>query len=41
MKKTRIAFGLRDMQMGGVESVLVRTLDELQKNKNLELNVIT
>ena len=41
MKKTKIAFCLRDMQMGGVESVLVRTLDELQKNKNLELNVIT
>ena len=41
MKKTKIAFCLRDMQMGGVESVLIRTLDELQKNKNLELNVIT
>lgn len=41
MKKTKIAFCLRDMQMGGVESVLIRTLDELQKNKNLELKVIT
>ena len=41
MKKTKIAFCLRDMQMGGVESVLIRTLDELQKNKNLELNIIT
>lgn len=41
MKKLRVAFCLRDMQMGGVESVLIRTLDELQKNKNIELNIIT
>lgn len=41
MKKIKLAFCLRDMQMGGVESVLIRTLDELQKNKNLDLNVIT
>lgn len=31
MKKIKIAFCLRDMQVGGVESVLLRTLDELQK----------
>lgn len=41
MKKIKIAFCLRDMQVGGVESVLLRTLDELQKHKNLELNIIT
>lgn len=41
MKKQRIAFCLRDMQMGGVESVLIRTLDELQKHKNIELNLVT
>lgn len=41
MKKLRVAFCLRDMQMGGVESVLIRTLDKLQKYKNLELNIIT
>lgn len=41
MKKQRIAFCLRDMQMGGVESVLIRTLDELLKHKNIELNLVT
>ena len=41
MVKKRIAFCLRDMQMGGVESVLVRTLDELQKHKDIELSLIT
>ncbi len=41
MKKIKVAFCLRDMQMGGVESVLIRTLDELQKNRNLDLNIIT
>lgn len=41
MKKLRVAFCLRDMQMGGVESVLIRTLDKLQKYENLELNIIT
>ena len=41
MKKLRIAFCLRDMQMGGVESVLIRTLDKLMKHKNIELSVIT
>lgn len=41
MKKTRVAFCLRDMQIGGVESVLIRTFDELLKNKNIELSLIT
>lgn len=41
MKNIRIAFCLRDMQMGGVESVLIRTLDALQKYKNIEISFIT
>lgn len=41
MKKLKVAFCLRDMQLGGVESVLLRTLDELSKNKNIDLSVIT
>ena len=41
MKKIRVAFCLRDMQIGGVESVLIRTFDELLKNKNIELSLIT
>lgn len=41
MKKIKVAFCLRDMQLGGVESVLTRTLDELSKNQNIELSVIT
>ena len=41
MKKINIAFCLRDMQMGGVESVLVRTLDELIKQKNINISIIT
>lgn len=41
MKKIKVAFCLRDMQLGGVESVLIRTLDELSKNKNIDLSVIT
>lgn len=41
MKKLRIAFCLRDMQMGGVESVLIRMLNELEKNKSLDINIIT
>lgn len=39
MKK--VAFCLRDMQMGGVESVLIRTLDELVHDKNFEVTVVT
>ena len=41
MKKIRVAFCLRDMQMGGVESVLIRTLDKLSKYKNIEISLIT
>jgi len=41
MKKIRVAFCLRDMQIGGVESVLIRTFDELLKNKNIEISLIT
>ena len=41
MKKTKIAFCLRDMQLGGVESVLIRTLDKLSKYKNIDISMIT
>jgi glycosyltransferase involved in cell wall biosynthesis len=41
MKKIHVAFCLRDMQLGGVESVLIRTLDELKKHKNINISVIT
>ena len=41
MKDINVAFCLRDMQMGGVESVLIRTLDELQKHKNIHISLIT
>ena len=41
MTKKRVAFCLRDMQIGGVESVLIRTFDKLLKNKNIELFLIT
>ena len=39
MKK--IAFCLRDMQLGGVESVLIRTLDNFIADKNLDVTVVT
>ena len=41
MKKLRVAFCLRDMQVGGVESVLIRTLDKLSKYKDIEVSLIT
>lgn len=41
MKKTKVAFCVRDMRIGGVESVLIRTMDTLLKNKNIEVSVIT
>ena len=41
MKKIKVAFCLRDMQIGGVESVLIRTLDKLAEYKNIDLSVIT
>ena len=40
MKKIKVAFCLRDMQLGGVESVLIRTLDKLQEYKNIDISVI-
>lgn len=39
--KTKVAFCVRDMRIGGTESVLLRTLKALRKNKNLEFHVIT
>lgn len=39
--KTKVAFCLRDMNVGGVESVLTRTLDKLQHYQDLDLVVIT
>lgn len=41
MKKIKVAFCLRDMQIGGVESVLIRTIDKLSEYKNIEISVIT
>lgn len=41
MKKLRVAFCLRDMQMGGVESVLIRVFDKLAQYKNIEIYLIT
>ena len=41
MKKTKLAFCLRDMQIGGVESVLIRTLDKLLNSRDIEISVIT
>lgn len=41
MTNINVAFCLRDMQMGGVESVLVRTLDGLIKHKNINISIIT
>jgi len=41
MKKLKVAFCLRDMQVGGVESVLVRTLDELVADKKFDITVVT
>ncbi len=41
MKKTKIAFCLRDMRIGGAEACLIRTLDELVKRDDLEIIVVT
>lgn len=41
MKKLHVAFCLRDMQLGGVESVLIRTLDKLSEYKDIDISVIT
>ena len=37
----RVAFCLRDMQLGGVESVLIQTLDALIYDKDLDVTVVT
>ena len=40
-RKINVAFCLRDMKVGGVESVLVRTLDKLSSFSDLNIIVIT
>ncbi len=41
MKKIKIALCVRDMKIGGVESVMIRTMEMLLKNKDLEIVVVT
>lgn len=41
MKKIKIAFCVRDMRIGGVESVMIRTMDALLKTNLFEIYVIT
>lgn len=41
MKKIKVAFCVRDMKIGGVESVMIRTMDALLKHKEIEIFVIT
>ena len=41
MKKVKVAFCLRDMQLGGVESVLIRTLEQLVLDKKFDITVVT
>ncbi len=41
MRKKKIAICLRDMKIGGVESVCIRTLEALMKNPDLEIILIT
>ena len=40
-RKIRVAFCLRDMMVGGVESVLTRTLDKLAQYNDLDITVVT
>lgn len=40
-KKVKVVFCLRDMQLGGVESVLVRTLDQLIKRDDLDISFVS
>lgn len=40
-RKIRVAFCLRDMKVGGVESVLTRTLDKLAQYPDIDITVIT
>lgn len=39
--QTRVAFCIRDLNVGGVESVLTRTLERLEKYRDLEIVVVT
>lgn len=41
MKKIKVAFCVRDMKIGGVESVMIRTLDALLKTNLFDISVIT
>lgn len=41
MKKIKIAFCLRDMQLGGVESVLIRVLEEMLQRNDVEVVLLT
>ena len=40
-KKIRVAFCMRDMQMGGAEAVLVRTLEQLIKRDDLDVSFVS
>ena len=40
-RKIRVAFCLRDLKVGGVESVLTRTLNRLSKFSDLDITVVT
>jgi glycosyltransferase involved in cell wall biosynthesis len=40
-KKTRVAFCMRDMQLGGAEAVLVRTLEGLMKRGDLDISIVS
>ncbi len=40
-KKLKVVFCLRDMQLGGVESVLVRTLEQLIRRDDLDISFVS
>lgn len=40
-RKIHVAFCLRDLKVGGVESVLTRTLDKLSQYSDLDITVVT
>lgn len=40
-KKVKVVYCLRDMQLGGVESVLVRTLEQLIKRDDLDISFVS
>lgn len=40
-KKLKVVFCLRDMQLGGVESVLVRTLEQLLQRDDLDISFVS